>query len=124
MISVAPRKERLQHARIEVFLPRSSSMIREALVERKRRLVRSLAARGIEDVGHRGDPALQRDVFARQPERVAAAVPFLVMGQGDAVAAKSKTGARHGLMIWRPGSCARIALNSSGVIGLKDRRFP
>ena len=37
----------------------------------------------VEHVGHRHDPRLQRNRLAGQPVRIAAAVPFLVMRQGD-----------------------------------------
>jgi hypothetical protein len=46
-------------------------------------LVRALRRKGIENVGHRDDPAEDGDLFPREPRRISGAVEFLVVGKGD-----------------------------------------
>ncbi len=48
-----------------------------------RHAVHAVAGERVEDVGHRHDPPLDRDLLAREAARVTAAVPLLVMAQRD-----------------------------------------
>ena len=52
-------------------------------LERPRVLVVASEAERVEDVADRADAAHQWDLLARQPLRVAGAVPALVVGAGD-----------------------------------------
>ena len=49
----------------------------------ERRLVDALRRQGVINVGQADDPAAQRDVLARQPVGIAAAVEPLVVASGD-----------------------------------------
>src|SRR5437764_9730572 len=75
-------EERLDQFGVEV--PSALALdLRERLLRRPRRLVRTLGAQGVEHVADRADPARERDLVAVEAEGVAGPVPVLVMGQGD-----------------------------------------
>src|SRR3954447_5423683 len=57
--------ERVQHGRGEVRLPPLGPHGRR-LIQGQRPPVGAIASQGIEDVGNRGDPALDRDVIAAE----------------------------------------------------------
>ena len=79
---VLSRKEDIKDFWIEL---RSASFTHdgEAFFQRKRRLVRPLAAEGIEHIRHGCDPSFNGNVLACEAEWLASAVPALVMGQCD-----------------------------------------
>jgi hypothetical protein len=55
----------------------------EHLLPRPRRPVRALVRQGVVDIDQRDDAGLDRNRLARQPVRIAAAVPALVVMAGD-----------------------------------------
>ena len=74
--------EGLRYQRIELDAGQLVDLLDRPL-DRPRLLVRALVDQCVEDVGDSDDPAMQRDVLTRQPVRIAAAVPRLVMAARD-----------------------------------------
>jgi hypothetical protein len=50
---------------------------------RERATVGPIADQRVEEIGDRGDPALERDLLSGEPARIPGAVPALVMSEGN-----------------------------------------
>src|SRR4051794_31634677 len=81
----APLDEQRDEARIHVAAGEPTQLVERAL-DRPRGLVRPVGDQRVVDVADRADARDQRDLLAAQPQRVARAVPLLVMGAGDDLA--------------------------------------
>ena len=72
--------ERVEHRRVELCPPPVDKH-RHCLVEGKCRPVDAVGRERVEDIGHRGDPSLERNLLTAQPLRIARPVEALVMRQ-------------------------------------------
>ncbi len=77
----------IEDLRVELGLP-SSFEQPDRFVDAHGRPVTAIAEQGVEDVGDRGDPTLQRDLLAAQALWIAPAVVALVMGEAIVAATR------------------------------------
>ena len=72
--------ERVEHSRVELRPPPVDKH-RHCLVEGECRPVDAVGRERVEDIGHSGDPSLERNLLTAQPLRIAGPVEALVMRQ-------------------------------------------
>jgi hypothetical protein len=78
---VVDSHERVDHPRIEL-LSTLTADLGDRLVERPRFLVRTFVCQRIEDIGYGRDPAVERDLIARESS-VSSTVPAFVLRPCD-----------------------------------------
>ena len=110
------RPRKVSTTRGSKWCPRSAGSSPPRVLQRDGARIRAIEGHGVERVGHREDPRAERDVLSLEPQRVAGAVPPLVV----MVASRAPHSRRKGTCStsWRPISgWVRMIFHSAGVSG-------
>ena len=76
------RQKNLHKLRIQLS-PAQVSDLRDGILKRPRPFVGPFVRERVKNVGNRDNPALNRDAFSRQTQRVSRSIPALVMRKSD-----------------------------------------